>query len=67
MSYIPDTTDMFLIKDYEDHQRELKYPVCPICDEHILDEYKLNVDGVPYHIDCFIDLHKEENILEDEY
>lgn len=60
-----DPYEDFCRHDWEEAEREKKYPVCDICGERITDEFYYEVFGYRFHLGC-AECHSTESYVNKE-
>lgn len=60
-----DPYEDFERQDYEDAEREKRYPVCDICGDRITDDYYYEVAGYRFHLGC-AECHSTEDYVNKE-
>lgn len=60
-----DPYEDFCRHDWEEAEREKRYPVCDICGERITDEFYYEVFGYRFHLGC-AEFHSTESYVNKE-
>lgn len=61
-----DPYEDFCRHDWEEAEREKRYPVCDICGERITDEYYYELGGYRFHLGC-AERHRTEDYVNKEW